>query len=95
LAGGENAAQSAEYTLTPTSANSRMNWTTAGGAPMNWTTATGAPMVWSAISTGLVVFDPLAIGQQGVLLGFSLSTKCADMALISGMVAPEQWEYRG
>lgn len=81
--------------LVPTNDNSIMNWTTAGGQAMNWTTSGGIPMIWSTIGAGIVVFDPQSIAQQGVMLGFSLETNCADMAWISAMIAPALWNYRG
>jgi hypothetical protein len=84
------------FTLTPTSANVVMNWTTLGGQPMVWTTLGGQPMVWTTVAAGINVFDPVGqIAQQGVLLGFTLETNCADMAWISAMIQPEIWSYRG
>lgn len=66
-----------------------MNWTTAGGIPMNWTTQTATPMVWQASGIGIGAFGPIAIGQQGVLTGFTASTNCADMAIVSMMIHDE------
>ena len=46
-------------------------------------------------STGVVVFAPQAVGQNGALLGMTVSTSAADMALISfAMDGPEN-SYRG
>ena len=85
----------AEKTLVPTNDNSLMQWTTSGGQVMNWTTTGGIPMIWSTIGAGIVVFNPQSIAQQGVMLGFTLETNCADMAWISAMIAPAIWGYRG
>jgi hypothetical protein len=84
-----------QVTLTPTNANSLMNWTTLGGEVMNWTTEGGQQMIWSAIGTGFVVFQPTAVAQNGVLLGFTLETVAADMALVSSMVGVNIAYYRG
>ena len=69
------------------------SWTTQTGAAMNWTTQTGQPMVWQA--TGIGVIGPTAIAQQGVLTGMTITTSCADMAIISMMMHDEIWQYRG
>ena len=69
------------------------SWTTQSGAAMNWTTQTGAAMVWQA--TGIGVIGPTAIAQQGVLTGMTITTSCADMAIISMMMHDEIWQYRG
>jgi hypothetical protein len=52
-------------------------------------------MTWDTIAAGIVVFDPVSVGQQGVLIGFTLETNSADMAWISAMVADALWSYRG
>jgi hypothetical protein len=94
----ENAASfggNAERTLVPDDANSKMTWTT-GGQVMVWTT--GMPsvlMVWSALSAGYVVFPVTAVGQKGVMLGFTLETNCPDMAWISTMLGVIPVAYRG
>lgn len=90
----ENASAQNSATLVPETENSEMTWTTPP-SPMTWTTANGDPMIWSAISTGIILFGPKALGQQGVLNGFSLSTDCSDMAWISAMVQPVAVTYRG
>jgi len=46
-------------------------------------------------ANGIVVFPPEAIGQTGVLLGFTVSTNAADVALISLAIAPQVAGYRG
>lgn len=90
----ENAAGVNSATLAPDTQNSLMTWTTPPN-PMTWTTAGGDPMIWSAISTGLILFGPKALAQQGVINGFSLATDCSDMAWISAMVQPVDTGYRG
>jgi hypothetical protein len=72
-----------------------MNWTTQGGKVMNWTTLGGEVMTWLTSGPGTIVFDPVAIGQQGALLGFTLETNAADMAWISTSIGDALWSYRG
>jgi hypothetical protein len=81
-----------DYTVT---SPIEMDWVTASGAAMNWTTAGGQPMLWQAAGIGFGVTGPLAVGQQGVLTGFTASTNCADMAIISAMIHDELFQYRG
>ena len=71
-----------------------VTWRTAGGLAMNWTTATGAPMVWTAAG-GVSVFPPTAVGQNGVLIGLTVTTNCADVALLSLAIGAEIETYRG
>jgi hypothetical protein len=46
-------------------------------------------------ATGHYVIPPLAIGQQGILTGFTLRTNCADMAIVSVMMDDKPVSYRG
>ena len=71
-----------------------MDWTTQTGAAMAWTTQTGAPMLWQSAGTGIGAFGPIAVGQQGVLSGFTVTTNCADMAIISMMLGDQIGETR-
>ena len=70
-------------------------WHTMSGAVMNWTIGSGAPMVWSISGTGIAVFPPTAVAQNGALLGLTVSTNAADMALLSLMLGPVTSAYRG
>jgi hypothetical protein len=44
---------------------------------------------------GIEVFGPQAIGQQGALTGFTMTTAAADMSLISSMISSIVHDYRG
>jgi hypothetical protein len=44
---------------------------------------------------GIEVFGPQAIGQQGALTGFTMTTAAADMSLISAMISSIVHDYRG
>ena len=64
------------------------------GAPVSVINESSEP-VTVVTSTGVVVFAPQAVGQNGALLGMTVSTSAADMALISfAMDGPEN-SYRG
>lgn len=45
--------------------------------------------------TGLFITPPLAVGQQGVVTGFTIKTTAADMALVVAKIGAEKVEYRG
>ena len=59
------------------------------------TTAGGVVMSWSISGFGPTVFPPTAIGQDGVLLGLTVTTVAADVALVSLMLGAVIATYRG
>lgn len=84
VGGSEASAGDATYTV---SSPVQVNWTTFTGEAANWTTADGSPAIWQA--AGIGVIEPVAIGQTGVLTGFTATTFCADMAIISMMLGEQ------
>ena len=70
--------------LTATQAVS--TWLTAGAAVSTW--LTGGPNQYS-------VSIPDAVGTNGVINGFTVSTASADMAVVSMMLQPDIATYRG
>lgn len=68
-------------------------WLTQGGLVANWVTQGGSPVTWFV--SGIAVLDPVAVGQQGVLLGMTISTNCDDVSLIAFAMQPEIVAYRG
>lgn len=48
-----------------------------------------------SVRDGFFITDPLAVGQQGMLQGMTLSTAEEDMVLISAKLQPEIVQYRG
>lgn len=72
-------------------------WTTVTGAVMAWTTLSGDPMLWQASSatSGIVALLPQAVAQQGVLVGVTVSTSAADMAVLSVAIDSKLVQYRG
>ena len=57
--------------------------------------ALSVPVVISGSGTGIYVFPPQAVGQQGALTGLTVSTNAADMALVSLTYGPEIQQYNG
>lgn len=53
------------------------------------------PYTFTPSDTGYYIWPPTAIGQQGVLNGFTISTNAADMALISISMAYADVAFRG
>ena len=85
----DNETTGAETTISL--APTQMTWTT-GGVAMSWTTG-GIPMIWRA--TGIAVIQPTAVTQNGVMLGMTAQTACADMALIMLGIDDKLIQFRG
>jgi hypothetical protein len=86
----ENQTNGAQYVV---SAARTANWTTANGSAANWTTQSAQPSIWQL--AGIGAFGTTQIAQNGVLIGETITTNCADMALISTMMTEEIVQYRG
>jgi hypothetical protein len=56
-------------------------WTGAGGVAATWTGLGGVAATWTAVATA--VFGPIGVSQPGPLIGLTLTTNAADMALLS------------
>ncbi|MDE2099003.1 MAG: hypothetical protein KGL39_17245 [Patescibacteria group bacterium] len=67
------------HTITPVA--KAAVWKTAGSVVMVWTTTGGATMIWGV--SGLSVIAPQAVAQNGALVGMTIETTCADMAIVS------------
>lgn len=72
-----------------------LNWTNNVGGPIIWTNNSGNPIEWFGSGAGVVVFPPQAVAQNGALIGLTLQTFSADMALLSLKVGSELVQYRG
>jgi hypothetical protein len=70
-----------------------MVWTTANGTVMSWTTASSVPMIWTY--SGYGILEPTAIGQVGVLMGFTIATIAKDVSLIAMLMDAKIEGYRG
>lgn len=63
-----------------------INWTNNTGGAISWTNG-AAVLSWGQYN-GIVVFPPLGASQNGPLIGLTLQTNCADIALLSlGMLS--------
>lgn len=65
------------------------------GATVVMVNSLGASVTILGSGTGIVLFQPNAASQQGHLLGFTLSTSCADMAVISMAMDAQIYGYDG
>lgn len=74
----ENSGAEQAVTLTPTA----LTWTNNLGNPITWTNSLGEELLWFTAG-GITVMPPQSIGQAGVLQGMTITTRAADMALIS------------
>lgn len=68
----------------------------ASGQPVSVVNALGQPVtVFAGSNQRIVVFPPAAVAQHGALLGLTLTTQAADMALVSLTLVDEIFGYRG
>jgi len=74
----ENSGAEQSVSLMPTA----LLWTNNLGNPITWTNSLGDELLWFAAG-GITVMPPQSIGQAGVLQGMTITTRAADMALIS------------
>jgi len=72
-----------------------MTWINNSGDPIVWENNSSDTLEWVTFSPGVVVFEPEAVAGNGALLGFTITTNSADMALISSMMHALQQNYRG
>jgi hypothetical protein len=70
-------------------------WFTLGGLVSTWVTALAQPSTWISPGGQFSVSAPAAVGQSGVLIGFTLTTSAADMSLVSAMIQPAIAGNRG
>jgi hypothetical protein len=52
-------------------------------------------MIAQGASGTTAITIPQAVGQQGVLIGMTISTDAPDMALVSARLLPDLYQYRG
>lgn len=72
-----------------------IDWTNNSDTAITWLNNTPATFVWTSSQEGIVVLDPTAVAQNGVLTGLTLATEAADMAIIQMMINNEIGDYRG
>lgn len=72
-----------------------MTWINNADEPIVWKNNSNETITWYSSGEGLVLTQPEEFAQNGVLLGLTLATNKADMALISAMIPAEPYNYRG
>lgn len=74
--------------------SSTMLWTNNSGGPIAWTNASSNTIIWLAAGTGsgLSVFGPEAVSQFGRMLGMTVVTNTADIAVISLSLMDQTWQ---
>jgi hypothetical protein len=73
-------------------------WYNNTGAAISWLNDLSEVIEWSSTGspiTGFVVFPPIPIAQNGVLLGFTVTTTCPDVSILGLSLAPQIEQYRG
>lgn len=75
----ENSAASVDAEASP----AETTWFNDNGDEVPWVNNSGDLVTWFASGSGISVFGPIAIAQQGRLIGYTVSTFAADMAMIS------------
>ncbi len=72
-----------------------ISWTNNAGGPISWTNNVAQPITWFSAGTGFTVIPPDAVGQNGVLIGLTVQTQSADMAIATMKVGAISTAYRG
>ncbi len=71
-----------------------LSWVNNVNAPIVWKNNSAQVITWISAS-GYTMSPPDAIGQNGVLIGMTISTNAADMAIVTTKIAPINLGYRG
>ena len=69
-------------------------WTNSLGQSVTWANSLNQPVIWSVVGAMIAVLPPTSVGQVGAVIGFTASTYCDDMVLISMAIQPELMGYR-
>ena len=70
-------------------------WLNNMGLPVTWKNNAAVTVVWTTGAQGMVVLGPESCGQQGALVGFTISTNAPDIAIVSMATMPVDVQYRG
>ena len=73
-------------------------WYNSSQANIAWLNNVNVPIEWSSSgspTSGFVVFPPIQTAQNGVLLGFTVTTTCPDVAILGLSLSPQIEQYRG
>jgi len=76
-------------------ASNLATWFTNAEVVATWFTLSNQPSVWQSAGSSYAVSLPAAVSQNGVLIGFTMSTNAADMTIVSAMMQPSIAGNRG
>ena len=89
----DNEDSSAPYQITGTPGV--VTWLNNANASVSWLNNSSIVITWTnGAGTGVFVIEPIAVAQQGALVGFTVTTNAADMAIISLSVFAEFWQNK-
>ena len=89
----DNEMNSQDYII-PLSPNA-VTWFNNSESVVSWVNNSSAPVTWVGSGNSYTVLGPYAVGQQGVLTGFTVKTFAQDMAIVSMMIHDTLVGYRG
>jgi hypothetical protein len=72
-----------------------VTWLNNLGVTATWLNTAAATVTWNAGGDGTVVIPPNNCGQQGALVGITVSTNAPDIAILSIATMPVDVQYRG
>lgn len=72
-----------------------LTWLNNASTIINWTNSLANPIVWYTVGTGFTIIPPDAVGQNGALIGLTVQTEAADMAIVSMKLGNINLAYRG
>lgn len=72
-----------------------IQWADVNGNDVDWVDVYNDIVLWLNNSQGPIVFRPTAVGQKGVILGMTVRTNAADVAVVSLALGADAFSYRG
>ena len=70
-------------------------WLNNSAATVTWQNSGAEDVTWESGGNNIVVIPPQKCGQWGVLIGFTVTTNAADLALLSLATQPIPTQFRG
>jgi hypothetical protein len=62
-------------------AGGQLTWENINNIPVSWINGSNEPMIW--VISGFGVNGPIAISEQGAMIGITIETQISDMAVVS------------
>lgn len=72
-----------------------IRWFNNTGADLTWKNSSNVTIVWYSSGAGFTIIPPDAVGQNGTLIGMTITTDAEDMAIVSMKITSENMAYRG